>query len=497
MLDRLIQTLDGLGMARRTQVALLGGVGLLALWGVFGWATRPQYVTAYSGMDLQDAGRVSQLLDEQGIAFRMERGGSELQVPTDQLVPARIALAEQGIPQTGRPGFELFDTPNWGMTDFAQKVNYRRALEGELERTIERMEGVEAAKVHLALEESRAFRRADTKAEASVVLSLRSGRAAGTDMVRSITHLIGGAVDGITSDHVTVVDASGRVLSASIEDGSSSALSLRQLEARRDVERHLEAQARRLLDQVVGAGNAEVRVAANLNFDQLARTTQAVDPEAQAIVGEDRAEIIPDAGGTGGAASVQSSTQFDVTRSVEQFSQGPGTLQRMTVSVVVNAVETVAEDGTVTYEDRTPAELDQIETVVANAVGVDANRGDQISVVSLPFSTTQALDMPSTGLLPRILEWVQVLQKPVVGLIGLLLMFFMALKLLRSVRDMPAPEPRLVPGQAGGAGPLPAAGVSSTGGSLSGGDIRQRIAARVSDDPSAAARAVGSWLKES
>ena len=330
------------------------------------------------------------------------------------------------------------------------------------------------------------------------MLSLRPGIGASSDLVRSVTHVIGSAVDRITSDRVTVVDASGRVLSASMENGSSSGLTSRQLEAQRDVERHLEGQSRELLDQLVGPGNADVRVAAVLNFDQLARTTQAVDPEAQAILGEDRAEIIPDENGGGGAASVQSSTQFDVTRSVEQFAQGPGALDRLTVSVVVNAHEVTAADGTVTYEDRAAEELAQIETAVRNAVGVDAARGDQISVISLPFVTSDALQIPPTGLVPRILEWIQVLQKPVLGLIGLLLMFVVALKLLRAVREMPAPEPRLVPGQAGGAalaGQPGAAGGTLAGASAA--DIRARVAARVADDPTSAARAVGSWLKES
>ena len=503
MLNRLIEFLDGIGMARRTQMLLAGGVGLVLLWGVYSWATGPSWVPAYTGLDLQDAARLTSRLEEEGIAIRMERGGSEIQVPDADLIAARMALSDEGLPSSGRPGFEIFDGASWGMTDFAQRVNYRRALEGELERTIERLAGVESAKVHLAMQEMSAFRRSTNESEASVVLTLRNGMDMPGSMVRGITYLVASSVDRIDSEHVTVVDASGVVLSASYESDTGTALSSRQLETQRDVEQHLENKARRLLDQVVGRGNADVRVAATLNFDQVARTTAAIDPDQQAVMEEERAEIIPGEGATG-AASSQTRTAFDATRSLEQFAQGPGSIERMTVAVLLNG-RPVDTGGEIAFETLPAEELQQIEALVRSAVGFNPGRGDGISVVNIPFTTNPGVNIPVPTLVQRILEWIQVLQKPVLALIGLILGFVVAMKLVRGVREMPAPQPRLAntsagsplgnPGQdgavaGGAAGSLP---TSMPAGPT---DIRDRIAARVVEDPNSAARAAGAWLKE-
>lgn len=497
MLNRLIELLDGIGMARRTQVVLAGGLGLALLWGVYSWAAAPSWVPAFRDLDLQDAARLNARLEEQGIPTRWERGGSEIQVPADQLVEARIQLAGD-MPNAGRPGFEIFDGQSWGMTDFVQRVNYRRALEGELERTIEGMAGVEAAKVHLAIQEMSAFRRAGDQSEASVVLTLGRGMEPTGSMVRGITYLIASSVDRITSEHVTVVDAAGTVLSASYESDSGAALNARQLELQREVEQHLEAKAGPLLDRVVGRGNAVVRVAAALNMDQLERTTAAVDPEASAIVQEDRAEIIPQEGSTG-AASAQTSTSFQSTQSIEQLAQRPGSIERLTVSVLLNG-RPVGTDGTV--EPLPAAELQQIEQMVRGAVGFNATRGDDISVVNIPFTTDQALVIPPPGIVQRVLEWIQVLQKPVLALIALILGFLVAMRLVRAVRETPAPQPRLT-ASAGSAPLTPSGGAAQVGGgaqalpnSAGGRAARERIAARVVEDPGAAARAAGAWLKE-
>ncbi len=501
MLNRLIDFLDSIGMARRTQTVLAGGVGLVLLWGVYSWATGPAWVPAYTGLDLQDAARLTSRLEEEGIPMRMERGGSEIQVPEDVLVRARIALADEGLPNSGRPGFEIFDGPSWGMTDFAQRVNYRRAMEGELERTIERMSGIESAKIHLAMQETSAFRRSGDESEASVVLTLRGGSTMSDDMVRGITYIVSSSVDRIDSEHVTVVDAAGTVLSASYESDTGAALTSRQLEAQRNLETHLEGKARDLLDRVVGRGNGDVRVAATLNFDEVARMTAAVDPDQQTVLKEERAEIIPQEGSTG-AASAQTSTTFDGTRSVEQIAQGTGSIDRMTVAVLLNG-RPVDNNGVIEFETLPPAELQQIEALVRSAVGFNPSRGDDISVVNIPFTSNPSVIIPPASLVQRILEWIQILQKPVLALIGLILGFVVAMKLVRAVRETPAPQPRLA--SSAGAGPLPGSGDSgafqgSAGGSLpsalgGGGDVRDRIAARVVEDPGAAARAAGSWLK--
>src|SRR5690606_27364013 len=155
---------------------------------------------------IESVAEVTAKLDEQSIAYELTKGGSEILIAETDLARARVLLAREGLPSKGRPGFELFDQPSWGMTDFTQRINYRRALEGELERTITQMRGVEAAQVHLAISQSTAFRRAENPEAASVVLKLRSGARPAADLVEGIASLIASSVDGLDSDKVTVLD---------------------------------------------------------------------------------------------------------------------------------------------------------------------------------------------------------------------------------------------------------------------------------------------------
>ena len=514
MLNRLITTLDGFGIGRRAQMLIMGARSGGAPLGGMELGDGPGLVPAYSGVALEDASRVTARLDEEGIPYRMVRGGREVTVPSDQVVQARIALADEGVTASGRPGLEIFDRPSWGMTDFAQRVNYRRALEGELERTIAQMAGVQDVKVHLALHETSAFRRSDQPAEASVVLSSRVAPSA--DMVRGITYTVASAVDRLDSEHVTVVDANGRVLTASMESELGAGLTSRQLETQRAVERHLEDQATRVLSPIVGAGNVDVRVAATLNFDQVARTVQAVDPDAQVVVGEERSEIIPSEGATERRPSNRAPPSRAPAPSNSTHRAKVG-VERLTVAVLVNARPVEGPDG-VTFEDRAPEELDRIESLVRNSVGVDPSRGDQVSVVSVPFTPEPVFAAPDTGPVSMVFDWLQVLQKPVLSLLALVMMFLVAMRTLRTVKELPAPEPTALPrtsdrgrGLAGAA----AAGVGAGDGGFDGaalpglsdgsgyggvssgtsGSSRQQIAARVVEDPTTAGRAAGQWLR--
>src|SRR5690625_629290 len=160
LIDRL-QSLD-----RRIVIGVTGVIAVLLIWSISYWATRPEWVVLMPGLDLESVGEVTTRLDEERVPYRLQRGGTEIQVNEKDLARTRVLLAQSGIPRKGRPGFELFDQPSWGMTDFTQRVNYRRALEGELERTISQMRGIESAQVHLAMQESSVFRRTDRQSEA-------------------------------------------------------------------------------------------------------------------------------------------------------------------------------------------------------------------------------------------------------------------------------------------------------------------------------------------
>src|SRR5436309_155731 len=181
--------------SRRILVLVIGVAAAGLIFAVSQWAGQPTWVPAFIGVPLESVTQMTDKLDQAGVKFRLERGGADIMVAAGDLAKARVALAKGGVPMAGRPGLELFDQPSWGMTDFTQRINYRRALEGELERTIAKMRGIESAQVHLVLHETEAFTAGDRPTEASVVLKLKSESS--RDAVKGIAHLVASSVDGL------------------------------------------------------------------------------------------------------------------------------------------------------------------------------------------------------------------------------------------------------------------------------------------------------------
>jgi flagellar M-ring protein FliF len=449
---------------------------------------------------MESVGPITDRLDQAGIKYELGRGGSEVMVAASDLARARVALARGGLPQSGRPGLELFDQPSWSMTDFTQRINYRRALEGELERTIGKMRGIDAAQVHLALHETSSFRASTTPAEASVVLTVR-GETPSRDVVEGIAHLVASSVDGLESDNVTVVDDSGRLLSVPNEPGSASGLTSRQLAIQREVEDGLERKAEGLLAPIVGSGNARVQVAALVNFDRLERTTQTMDPDKQAASTEQKAEIVP--GAQGGAGSSNTATTYENSKSTETFASAIGGVRRLTVAVLVNDKQTGTAEKP-KFERRTALELARIDTLVKNAVGYDASRGDVVSVVSTQFTIPAPIaDKPEPP--PTLISRVETYKQPVLNVMALVLAFvvgFLALRSLRAPAGVGLPESALATG-----GTLPAAGAAPSTDALPrpvsadrqlspNHAMRDRVAASVDGQPDVAARLVRAWMKE-
>lgn len=429
MQEKLEQLIERVGGRRRAGILGAGVGAVLLILGLSWWATAPEWVPAFSGLPLESVGEVTKRLDEAKVAYRLEGNGTEIRVASTDLARARVILAEGGLPASGRPGLELFDQPSWGMTDFTQRINYRRALEGELERTVGKMRGVESAQVHLAIQESSSFRRQEGPGEASVVLRLRGGQAPDQEVVRGVQHLVASSVGGLESGNVTILDDAGRLLSAPNEPGSLAALTHRQLEMQREVERHLEGKAGELLAQILGPGNARVEVSAEINFDRVERTMESVDPEGQVSSNEQVSEIIP--GPQGGAGSRTASTTYDNSRKLETFSGSVGGVRRLTVAVLVNDLAGVAPAGE-TPAKRAPEEVAQIQTLVERAVGFDAERGDQVSVVSMPFTSGKVETGGGMGM--NAWDLAHEFHKPVLTLIALLLAFFVALRVIRTLR---------------------------------------------------------------
>lgn len=420
MPDSLRTIVNRWGPARAAVLGVTGlGIVVLLLL-VSRWAAAPAWVPVVQGQPLERVAQITAKLDENTIEYRLEQGGAVVQVREADLARSRVLLAQAGLPSAADPGFELFDRPSWGMTDFTQRINYRRALEGELERSIGEMKGVAGATVHLALSDRSSSRRKSTQEAASVVLRLEPGARTGAELVEAISSLVASSVDGLASERITVLDDTGRLLSAAVEEGQVSGARKRELALRRDMEGYLEQRAEDLVAEVFGPGNVRVRVAAELSFDRTDRTVQKVDPDQQFTTSEERTEVMPAPGQTAGTSA--STATYEASRSMEVTSSTGGEIRRMTVAVLLNA--------TAGSEESNPAAVEQL---VANAVGLNRGRGDSISVMSVAFSLPAPIaDSPEGGM--DIIGWIDVLRRPVLGVLGLLLAFVLGMNVLRVVR---------------------------------------------------------------
>lgn len=492
MSDVLTPLLDRIGGARRALILVVGIAAAALIFGVSEWASAPTWVPAFSNVPLESVATMTDKLDQAGVKYRLDRGGADIMVAESDLAKARVALAKGGLPNSGRPGLELFDQPSWGMTDFTQRINYRRALEGELERTIGKMAGIDMAQVHLVMHETDSFAAADKPSEASVVLKLKNGGDPDPEVVQGIAHLVASSVDGLTSEHVTIVDDNGRLLNEADEAMSATGLTSRQLSIQREVEDYLRGKAEKIVAQMVGQSNLRVQVSAAMSFDQVERTTAAVDPDKQVVAAEQKAVITP--GAQGGAAQNNTSTTYENTRSTESYVAAPGSIKRLTVAVAV--ADRAPANGKGASAPRSAAELDEIKMLVRSAVGADSTRGDVISVVSVPFAPTAIapVEAPKTNFT----QVVQTTERPVLGVLGLVLIIVVALLSLRSLKQTttgePAPPVALprtdsLPAAAITAGPaMPMVMPTNT--------MRDKVNSTIEQQPDVAARVVRAWLKE-
>lgn len=384
------------GGQRVSLVALLVVVlgGLVAMgW----WVSRPSYAVLYSGLSPEDAASVVEQIREKSIPYRLTSGGSTVEVPYEKLYDLRLQLAGRGLPNSSVVGFELFDRASFSASDLQNNINYQRALQGELERTISTMEEVATARVHLALPEERLFTDEQQQATASVVLSLKSGQVS-PSQVAAIAQLVASAVPNLDPKGVTVVDTSGRVLSGGSDD-AGGLQTLAQLQAQRAYEDGLAEHLQSMLDTVLGRHRSVVRVQAELDFQSQQLSRESVEsPLADRMV--TREEITEESysgqgGETGGPAGLTSSgartaaasggqyshkresREYDYARNVEQTNKPPGQLQRLTVAVAMD-------------DQLEPSAEAKVRDLVVAAAGINPERGDQVTVESM---TIEALKL--------------------------------------------------------------------------------------------------------
>ena len=271
-----------LGASQRVSVVLATGVLMIGIIVVGWWSGRADYSLLYGKLSDTEAAKVIAALDDAKVPYKIGTGGSSILVPAEKIHVMRMQLAGKGIPRSDGVGFEIFDKPNFGISDFIQRANYIRALQGELARTIAQLDEIESARVMVVMPENRLLIDKDKHATASVFVRLRSNGQLAPQAINSIRFLVANSVEGLKPNFVSVVDNQGNVLSENVENDSLVGLSATQLDARRNLEQYLAKKTESMLEKVLGPGQAIVRVAAEINFDTLQRPDRISLPCAAA-----------------------------------------------------------------------------------------------------------------------------------------------------------------------------------------------------------------------
>jgi len=397
--------------AQRITLSVLLIAAAIVVPMIFTWASTPTYSVAFSGLSEADAGTIVQKLQDSAIPYKLQNSGTIL-VPSSQVYDVRLKMASAGLPQSSTVGFELFDSSSLGMNEFTQKVNYQRALEGELERTISSLSSVDSVRVHVVTPEKTLLSSAQAPATASVTIKEKSGQSLDANQVRSITHLLASSVEGLLPENVVVVDTAGNLLADGSTDSQSGAASS-QIDSQRAVElaasRDIQKKVQSLLDNILGPNRSVVQASVAMDWTQRETTTQSFTPTTTAIrssqkTNETYTTTSGTVGGIPGAgsnlptpvATLTSGSQplvyskndetvnYEVSQTQSKETVAPGQVSRISLSVMVDGVTDTAQ-------------LASLKAAAAAAAGIDDKRGDIISVDTMQFDRTyytqQAADL--------------------------------------------------------------------------------------------------------
>ncbi|HVX66556.1 MAG TPA: flagellar basal-body MS-ring/collar protein FliF [Bryobacteraceae bacterium] len=413
------ELLKNLSPRQRIYIAAAAVLVVAALVAFTRWKHERDFRPLYTALSAEDAGAVVQKLKESGVEYRLTDNGSTVQAPAERLSELRLQMASAGLPKTGRAGFELFDKTNFGATDFAEHINYRRALEGELERSIMGLSEIETARVHLTFPKESVFVEARQPAKASVMLKIRTGAKISPANVTAVCHLISSAVEGLAPEAVSVLDMNGNLLNRPRrEDPDGNQPSEAALEYKRQIEKDLLTKINSTLEPVVGPERFRAGVSVECDFSNGEQTDESFDPSRSVMTSSQKTEDVsggalasgvpgtasslprptsrPGAAGIGTTRRTES-VAYQSSRTVRRMRLPQGGLKRISASVLVDQNlrwEGVGPKAKRILEPPSPEKMKAIRDLVAAAIGFDTARGDQLILETLPFEATLAIEPP-------------------------------------------------------------------------------------------------------
>ncbi|WP_175938525.1 flagellar basal-body MS-ring/collar protein FliF [Caballeronia sp. BCC1704] len=460
------------------RVPLIVAVAILAMVvaGLVMWSRQPDYRVLFSNLSDRDGGAIVTALQQGNIPYKLSDGGGAILVPAEQVHETRLRLASQGLPKNGSVGFELMDNQKFGISQFAEQINYQRALEGELERTIGSISSVKSARVHLAIPKPSVFVRDKELPTASVMVNLYPGRVLDEGQVLAIAHMVASGVPDMPVKNVNIVDQDGNLLTS---QSAVNGLDASQLKYVQQIEHNTQKRIDAILSPLFGAGNARSQVSADIDFSKLEQTAESYGPNANpqntAIRSQQSSESSETSGsgasGVPGALSNQppqpasapidaaasgttatrstptnlrkdTTTNYEVDRTVRHYEQATGGIKRLSVAVVVNYERQVDAKGNVTMKPLAADKLAQVQQLVKDAMGFDEKRGDSVNVVNSAFSSDSDLTpaVPWWRTPDMIARGISLAKYVGIGIVALFLYFSMVKPAMRRAFPPPPEE---------------------------------------------------------
>jgi flagellar M-ring protein FliF len=484
--------------AGRKLLAAIGAAAVLAVMaGLWMWSQKPEYKVLFSNFTDKDGGAIVASLQQLNVPYKYADGGVAILVPADQVHDARLKLAAQGLPKGGGVGFELMENQKLGVSQFLEQVNFQRALEGEMARSIQSIAAVQTARVHLAMPKNTVFVREQQKPTASVLLNLHPGRSLDQQQVSAIVHLVASSVPDLPAKNVTVVDQDGNLLSNSEKQANSNTLDATQLKYVQELQQGIARRIESIITPIVGANNVRAEATADVDFSRVEQAAETYKPNGAPNAASIRSQQSSEASGAGGAAAAgvpgalsnqpqanatapvngqpapaaaaapapapagnvrkDSTVNYEVDKTIRYTQQPMGGLRRLSVAVVLNYRTEAGKNGKPETRALTDAEKAQITDLIKEAMGFSKERGDSLNVLNSPFVTSEKLPYvePPAWKNPEYIAIARDGGRYLLLAAVLLYLFFGVLRpLLKKVSPPPAPA---LAGAAGNA-PAPALG---------------------------------------
>ncbi len=476
LLESVSQFLNSPAKKRNLSIGIVLILSFLGFGSLIYWNSLPDYQILFSNLSQEDAAEMVAKLKEKKIPFRLSSNGSSILVPKDQVYDIRLAMTAEGLPKGGGIGFEVFDRTNLGATDFVQKMNFQRALQGELARTIRQIREVEQVRVHVVTPKESLFIEDQKKPTASIFIKTRGAMSLSPPQVEGVVHLVASAVEGLEPGNITVVDTSGKILFQRLESSPVGQMTTHQLEYQRNIEERLKKKVQGMLERVLGLNKAIARVSADIDFQQIDITEERFDPnsvirseqknlekssmlsapkgigekklgtaqgnrttkEKESFLANQRRNV-PDPSlpvQTNSTERQNEIRNYEVTKINKRIKSPVGSLRKISVAVIVDGTYKEGKDEKgkkqKQFIPRAPEEMKNIESIVKKAIGFEESRGDQVEVINMPFSWSEMEEEIQP--LPRDpwKEYLLISYKPVVSLLlALFFIFFVVRPLLK------------------------------------------------------------------